>query len=111
MLPFIVSSPGALLRQIAGRAVARRVALGWTREELAQRSGIAVDTLKRFEQTGQVSLERLLKVAVVLDAVHEFTALFPEPVAGSLAELEALTAARGRRRVRGRRSRGPDAPA
>ena len=43
------------------------------REELAQRSGIAVDTLKRFEQTGQVSLERLLKVAVVLDAVHEFS--------------------------------------
>jgi transcriptional regulator with XRE-family HTH domain len=83
--------------------VACRVARGWTREEFSDRCGVAVDTLKRFEQTGQVSLERLLKIALALGALHEFNALFPEPVATSLDQLEARFAARRRVRVRGRR--------
>ncbi len=110
MLPFTGETPGALLLHVARRAVARRLALGWTRKELARRTGIAIDTLKRFEQTGQVSLERLLKVALALNALREFTALFPEPAPASLAELEALAAARARKRgrVRGRRARAAD---
>jgi transcriptional regulator with XRE-family HTH domain len=104
MRPLVISSPGAIQRQIARRVVASRLALGWTREVLAERSGIAVDTLKRFEQTGQVSLERLLKIAVALDALREFSGLFPEPAAASLDELETRAAARRRIRVRGRRA-------
>lgn len=103
MLPLVFSSPGSVKRQIARRVVASRLALGWTRAELAERSGIAIDTLKRFEQTGQVSLERLLKIAVALDALREFNALFPERDATSLDELETQVAARGRVRARGRR--------
>jgi transcriptional regulator with XRE-family HTH domain len=106
ILPFVRPSMGTTLRTIAQRAVARRLALGWTRQELADRTGIAIDTLKRFERTGHVSLERLLKVALVLDAMHQFEELFPEPVATSLAELEQLRANRARRRGR-RRSPQP----
>ena len=105
MLPLVLTSPGALLRQIARRAVTRRLALGWTRDELARRSGVAPDTLKRFEQTGHVSLERLLKIAVALDAVAEFGGLFPPPEAASLAELDALAAVRRRQRGRLRGTR------
>lgn len=104
MRPLVISSPGAVQRQIAHRAVTSRLALGWTREELAERSGIAVGTLKRFEQTGQVSLERLLKIAVALDALREFSGLFPEPSAASLDELETRAASRRRVRARGRRA-------
>lgn len=104
MRPLNLVSPGTVQRQLARRVVTCRVALGWTREELAQRSGIAIDTLKRFEQTGQVSLERLLKIAVALDALREFSGLFPEPAAASLDELEARAIARRRIRVRGRRT-------
>lgn len=103
MLPFAFSSPGSVKRQIARRVVASRLALGWTRAELAERSGIAIDTLKRFEQTGQISLERLLKIAVALDALREFNTLFPERDATSLDELETQVAARRRVRARGRR--------
>ena len=107
MLPLPLASPGQVQLKIARRAVARRLALGWTRAELAARSGVAVDTLKRFEQTGQVSLERLLRVALALGALSEFAALFPEPAATSLEELERLTARRVRKR--GRASRDIDA--
>lgn len=110
MLPLNVTTPGALLRQIARQAVARRLALGWTREELARRTGIPLDTLKRFEQTGQVSLERLLRVALALDALREFGALFPVSEATSLAELEALAASRRRMRARVRGGRARPTP-
>ncbi len=91
-------------RQLALKVTARRLAFGWTRDELARRSQVAPDTLKRFEQTGQVSLERLLRIAMVLDAMPEFDALFPAIDARSIDELEQLAKARtrkrGKRRVR-----------
>lgn len=104
MRPLVFTSLGAVQRQIARRAVAGRLARGWTRGELAERSGIAVDTLKRFEQTGQISLVRLLKIAVALDSLQEFSGLFQEPAASSLDELETHVTARRRIRARGRRA-------
>jgi transcriptional regulator with XRE-family HTH domain len=74
------------------------LAFGLTRAQLAERAGIAPDTLKRFEQRGQISLERLLKVAFALDALAEFSTLFPEPRAATLAELENQSATRARKR-------------
>jgi len=86
------------VEDIAQRAVARRLARGWTRVELAARAGVAPDTLKRFEQTGQISLARLLAVARVLDADREFAALFPRMEAESVAELAQLRRRHSRKR-------------
>jgi transcriptional regulator with XRE-family HTH domain len=38
----------------------RRIALALTQDEAARRAGIAAGTLKRFERTGEISLERLV---------------------------------------------------
>ena len=73
---------------LAARARALRLARGWTQEELADRAGVAVDTLRRFERTGRVALERLLMIAKVLDAMEPFGTLFAPPPARTLAELE-----------------------
>jgi hypothetical protein len=63
---------------------------------------VALATYRQFERTGQISLERLLKLAVVLNASEGFEQLFVRPPAWSLAELERLaerqTRKRGRRR-------------
>ena len=99
--PLLGATPPALAREIAKRVIIRRLALGWTRTELAARSGIAPETLKRFEQSGRIALERLLKIAVVLGATRELGLLFPEPPVASLAELAKRGQRRGR--VRGRR--------
>ena len=84
--------------RIARRMTARRLAIGWTRDELARRAQVAPDTLKRFEQTGQVSLDRLLRIAMVLDAMHEFDAVFSPIDARSIDELEQHAQARTRKR-------------
>lgn len=86
------------------RARALRIARGWTQEELAERAGVALDTLRRFERTGQIALERLVKLAVVLDAVRPLGELFAPPPAATLAELERPV----RPRQRAPRRRGRD---
>jgi transcriptional regulator with XRE-family HTH domain len=79
-----------------------RLNRGWTQQELAERAGIALATYRSFERSGRMSLERLLKIATVLDARAGFDQLFAPPPARSLVELAAAT--RGPERKRGRRS-------
>lgn len=97
MLPVV--DPRDLCQQLAGRVRARRLQLNWTQDELAQRAGIAYATLKLFERTGQISLERLVMIAAALRALDGFDGLLQPPRASSLAEIEA----RATRRQRGRR--------
>ena len=71
---------------------ARRLQVGWSRELLATRAGISQWTLKHFENKGQIALETLVKVAVVLGEIEAFTGLFaanPQTPA-TMAELEKL---------------------
>lgn len=81
--------PPDYLREIAGRAKARRLVLNFSQAALARRSGVSLGSLKRFERTGQISLAALLKLALVLDGLEAFDALFPaQPtVIKSLSEL------------------------
>lgn len=88
MLPFEVRGPREIADLLAGRVKALRLERGWTQQELADRSGIALATYRRFERTGRISLERLLKLAVILDAQGGFENLFTLPPARSLSDLE-----------------------
>ena len=56
----------------------RRLLLDITREGLAKRSGVSLGSLKRFEQTGEISLKSLLKLALVVERLDDFDQLFKE---------------------------------
>ncbi|HFU74811.1 MAG TPA: XRE family transcriptional regulator, partial [Arcobacter sp.] len=43
--------------------------------ECATRSGVSLGSLKRFERTGQISLESLLKLAFVLECLGDFSSV------------------------------------
>ena len=45
---------------------------GLSQNELAERSGVSLGSLKRFETKGQVSLESLLKLVFVLGRLSDF---------------------------------------
>lgn len=45
---------------------------GLTQIELAERSGVSLGSLKRFETKGQVSLESLLKLVFILGRLSDF---------------------------------------
>jgi transcriptional regulator with XRE-family HTH domain len=97
-----ISDPREVCQELASRVRTQRLRLNWSQAELAQRAGVAYSTLKLFERTGQISLERLVMVASALRALDGFEALLKPPKASSLAELEALATKRQRGRGRAR---------
>ncbi len=78
MLSFLPPTPSEMMETLKTKFKQRRKALGYTQPELASRSGVSLGSLKRFERFGQISLESLLKLALVLECLVEFGALCEE---------------------------------
>lgn len=80
MNPYSVSKlPPDVLRETAAKHQALRKYLGLSQIELAERAGVSVGSLRRFEQTGQISFESLLRLAHILHRLEEFEQLFELP--------------------------------
>ena len=86
---FSLETPETVSKTLAARIKALRLARGWKQATLAQRSGVSLASLRRFEESGRVSLQHLLELAFALNRLDDFDALFQAPPASSLAELEA----------------------
>ena len=69
-------SPKEIGMELAKRLTAVRLQQAWTRDVLATTAKINVHTLKRFERTGQISLERLIAICRALNIHHEIERLF-----------------------------------
>ena len=68
--------PTEIAAEIAKRLMSKRLEKTWTREELARRADINIYTLKRFERTGQISLERLIAICKALGSFDELERVF-----------------------------------
>lgn len=71
-------SPHEVAKYIAARVKQRRLELNLTQGGLALRSDIKLPTYRHFEQTGEISLSALLRIAVALDALADFNELFAQ---------------------------------
>ena len=100
VVAFSLETPLEMRRTLAARLGALRLARGWKQTTLAERSGVSLASLRRFEATGKVSLESLLKLAFALDRLDDFDALLRPPPAASIAELEAAEKRPARKRGR-----------
>lgn len=88
-------------RVAMGRRVRElRLARNWRLATLAERAGVGVATLQRFETSGRITLDNLLKVADALGRLAEVEQLFRPPVARSLDQLARASAAPRPRRGR-----------
>ena len=56
---------------IAQKIVRLRKRKKITQKQLAARSGVSLGSLKRFEQSGEISLQSLTKIAIALDVEGE----------------------------------------
>ena len=81
----------------------RRLAMNLTQAGLAERSGVALPTLRKFEQQGTLSLESFLKLLMVVGGLEEMMkAVQPAPIQFSSID-EVLAADNSTtRRKRGR---------
>ena len=58
-----------------------------SQEELSRQSGVSLGSLKRFEQTGQISLLSLTKLAMALECEDELRNLFTETPSRTIEEV------------------------
>jgi len=81
-------NPVALAKGVGQRLKRHRLAKGWTQEELAEKSGVAISTLKLLEAKGRGSFQRLVLVAVALGIDGELRGLFSQ--SGVMESIEAV---------------------
>ena len=91
-------NPDEIARLLAERIRAERLRREWKQDTLAERSGVSLPTVRRYERTGRTSLENLLKLCHALGRLDEFADLFKPPPASSIDELAARTAPKQKRR-------------
>lgn len=68
----IDKQPLDVMLELADRVKKTRKSKGYTQADLAERAAVSLGSLKRFEQTGEISLVSLLKVAHLLGTLEDF---------------------------------------
>lgn len=76
MISINMPTPQEMQKIIAGRVRAKRLELNLSQQTLSEKSGVSYGSLKKFERSGQISLESLLKLALVLRCMDSFNLLF-----------------------------------
>ena len=87
MIFFNLKTPYEVSIKIAEKAKAKRKYMKLTQQQLSDKSGVSLGSLKRFDRTGEISLSSLLKIALVLDSLKEFERLFDKPEYTSIEEI------------------------
>lgn len=77
-------------RKIADDFRKRRVERGLTREAMAEKSGVALANITRFEQKGLISLKNVILLAISMDYLHEVRDIFAAPKYSTMEELTQI---------------------
>lgn len=66
------TTPLEVCKELAQKHKALRKELKLSQAEMAERSGVSLGSLKRFENTGKISLESLLKLTHLFGRLKDF---------------------------------------
>lgn len=84
---FLRKTPPEIERQIAERIRGIRKRRKISQQKLSELSGVSLGSLKRFEQSGEISLLSLIKIAIALDISEELERLFADAPPLSIEEI------------------------
>ena len=84
---YIWDTPSDITLRLARKLRSIRKRRKITQKQLAARSNVSYATLRKFEQTGQISLESFVKLTMELGVVSEINDLFTQPVYNSIEEV------------------------
>tara|TARA_R110002072_G_scaffold55275_3_gene144237 strand:+ start:664 stop:930 length:267 start_codon:yes stop_codon:yes gene_type:complete len=77
-----------VLKQLSGRGRLLRKQHKLTQQQLSERSGVSLGSLKRFETTGKISLESLVKIIATLGRLEDLDDLLkPQNTPNSIDDL------------------------
>lgn len=83
----IWKTPEEIDKEIADRVVQLRKRKKISGKRLSEMSGVSYGSIKRFEQTGQISLISFTRLAVALDCTKELEELFTKVKYNSIEEV------------------------
>ena len=76
-----------ICKAIAEKVKARRLDLDMTQEGICKRAGVNISSYRRFERTGLISLEGLVKISFVLEMEKDFDKLFTQRIYQSIDDV------------------------
>ena len=80
-------TPNEIARNLAEKIKQQRKKLKISQQELAQKSGVSLGSIKRFETKYEVSLQSIIKIAIALDLDEDFEKLFSSKIYASIDEV------------------------
>lgn len=72
----VSKTPSVAMAEMVIKIKALRKQKSYSQAELAERSGVSLGSIKRFERTGQISLESIMRIAHVLGRLQDFDTVF-----------------------------------
>ena len=87
MAKYVWETPAEMNLALAERVKRIRKRKGMSRKQLSERSNVSYASLRRFEETGEISLISLTKLAVELGLADEIRNLFSTPVYSDISEV------------------------
>ena len=93
-------NPKAIAEKISENFKKKRLQLNITQKELAQKSGVSLGSVKRFETKSEISLKHLLMLALVVDSSNEFLNLFTKTTYKNIEEIKQAIEKKQRIRAR-----------
>lgn len=87
MQKYIWETPEEITMAVADHTKRLRKRLKISREKLSEMSGVSYGSIKRFEETGNISLLSLTKIAMALDASKDIKGIFAEVPYNSIEEV------------------------
>lgn len=83
-----IITPQSMAQKLAEKEKTSRKQMKLTQKELSVRSGVSYASVRRFENSGEISLFSLLKIANVLGVLEDFNALFTRKAITSLKDFD-----------------------
>lgn len=87
MIDLDVKTPNEVDKEIAGRIRRLRKRRNLSQKRLSEKSGVSLGSVKRFEQSGEISLRSLTKIAMALRVDGELRDLFADVPPESIEEI------------------------
>lgn len=96
---YMLNSTDDIAMKLANDFRARRIEKNLTREQVAERSGVAVSNLVRFEQKGLISLKNFISIAIAMEYTAEIKGIFEQPKYSTMEELTQIRKNSGKKKA------------
>lgn len=88
-----------IAKKLAADFRARRIEKNMTREQVAEKSGVAVSNIIRFEQKGLISLKNLIGIAMAMEYTAEVKNIFDRAKYSTMEELSQIRKNSGKKKA------------